>query len=446
MLEQHEKQYKLSRYNEHFQRDGDTYLWNTLSGAFIRLQEDAILYIEHFNGEFDNSKYFETLLENGCIVSGGLDELGMVLMDEKMTMLNRDVEAVHYTIAPGLACNYNCPYCFEKNRMSYASMSPEVQEEVCDFIIRASDKKNRLKYIGITWFGGEPLLYPDTIRNISSRIMTYCENRGIGYGAGIVTNGRYLTVANARMLRSVKVKYVQMAVDGMRDFYAKSKGASTSDFDAVTDNITATADILPITVRINVADDITDANRVTEYLLNERKLDGKIKIYIAHIRDYCDGNMDRQKLSHRKFLDLEKSYFSMFQGDQKKYRLESLSWISPKRRCTTCLSVSGDNFCIGPEGELYRCEHYFGNPDKIVGTVRDGEFFNDAEMTYLKHTHPVECEACRMFPICMGGCMNDAKNGSPALSCDSFRERLIDYKTLSEWKKHQMRPELQNSE
>lgn len=419
--------YKPSRYNVLVDRPQGSYLWNTFTGALIKLDEDATAYLASFEGgrEVDGDGRFACLLENGCIVDSRYDELGKVLFDEKTVMLEEHPSAVRYTIAPGLGCNYACDYCFEQGRRGGRGMSRTTQDAVCDFIIGAAEANLRLEAIGVTWFGGEPLLYLDAIEHMSARLMAFCEVAGLAYSAGIVTNGRFLTPEAARTLVACAVNRVQISVDGMAELYTRNKHASREDFDAVIGNVCACADILPITVRINVADDGSEALALTRHLLGERGLDGKIGIYAAHVRDYCGATNAEERESHRDFLAFEKSYQALF-GEDRPFSAESLSRIAPKRRCTTCLSVCAPNYCIGPEGELYRCEHHFGSPEHVVGTVREGRFYTAADTAYLTHVHRAECLACELLPICLGGCPNDSRGGEGALACDEFKESMVD--------------------
>ncbi len=418
--------YKLSRYNVVFNRDGNDYLWNTFTGALFRLDQEGKDYLSGFDTSDCSHRFFKPLFDAGCIVDERYNELGKILVDEKAVMLNTAPKSIHFTIAPGLGCNYNCVYCFEKDRTSLKVMTAKTRDEVCRYIIQLAEANPFLEYIGITWFGGEPLIYPGIIEEISSVLICYCEKRRIGYGAGIVTNGRLLDGKTAMMLAKNRVSYVQLAMDGMGEYYALQKGTTVRDFEETVDNIVRCADIIPITVRINISDSLDEALKLTDHLLKEKKLDGKIKIYVAHIRDYKEKCMSVEEKSHSNFLELEGEYIRLF-GAGGRYSKDSLFYVEPKRRTTTCLSVCANNFCIGPEGELYRCEHHFGNPDYIVGSIEDGRFYSDLEVEYIKHNHPKKCEECNMFPVCLGGCMNDNRGGDVALSCERFKERLIDF-------------------
>lgn len=417
--------YKLSRYNVQFDRPQGSYLWNTLTGALVKIDEGAKGYISSFGGEDDGDSRFRCMLDNGCIVPERYDELGKVLFDEKAVMLEEHPSAVHYTIAPGLGCNYACDYCFEYGRTGGSGMSIDTQDAVCSFIARAADANERLQAVGVTWFGGEPLLYLEAIERISGQLMAFCEDRGVAYSAGIVTNGRFLTRAVAERLASCRVNRVQVSLDGMAASYASAKRATTVDFDAVVSNVAACADTLPITVRINVADDGAEALALTRYLLEDMRLNGKIQVYVAQVRDYRGAIASEERESHRRFLGFSKEYSRLF-GPDGPFDASSYSHIEPKRRCTTCLSVCSPNYCIGPRGELYRCEHHFGSDEHVVGTVMEGRFYSTADVTYLDHRHRPECLECEMLPICLGGCPNDSRHGEGVIACGEFKDHLID--------------------
>lgn len=421
-----EKKYKLSHYNVFFERKGNSYLWNTFSGALIKVNESGKAYIDSFNGCESDDNYFKILKNNGCIVHTRFDELGKVLIEEKTLMVNPAPERFHYTIAPTMSCNYNCNYCFEDGYMNRKKMSDDTQNLVCQYIFRQILRNKNLKQLTIRWFGGEPLLHMDAIQYISCQLDSLCREHDIKYDAGIVTNGRFLTRKNAILLRECKVEYVQLSVDGMSERYIKMKHATPRDFDATIENIVAASDILPITVRINVSDDIEDAIRLTHYLLGDYKLDGKIKIYVAQIRRYGDSSTTISgKKEHAQFLNLQQKYMKLF-AENGNYKAESFARVIPRRRCTTCFSVCYTNPCIGPEGELYRCEHDFGKNERIVGTVEAGRFYSFPDREYFEFEHFSECKKCSFLPICLGGCMNNTKAGVLDIECEQFKERMID--------------------
>lgn len=423
--------YKLSVYNNIFQRNSAYYLWNTFSGAFIKLDATALEYISNFSGEADDSEYFRILLQNGCVVKREYDELGKLLYDEKAITMEMNPKRIFFTIAPGLGCNYKCEYCFENERTSFRKMSPETQEALFKYVCARIDANKNLQRISITWFGGEPLLYMDIIYPFSKRIIRYCEEHGVEYYSGMISNGRYLTPKNVALLEECRIGHLQISMDGMEKTYCKVKGATPEDFAAVIDNIVYAAPRLPLAIRINVRGGaIEEANRLTEYLLSEKHLDGKIKVYIAHVREYeLLPNNVLDQAGHKRFLESEKEYYSMF-GKTGKYLLRSLEYRIPRRRGTTCISVCNANSCIGPDGEMYECEHHFGIKGLEVGSIFDGCYYNDSYCRFLNFPHYPRCMECSFFPVCMGGCMDDKVNNRDMISCKEYQERLIDIKFL----------------
>jgi len=424
------RKYKYSRYNIRFDWDGKEYLWNTLTDALIELSRNEADYIDASGEPVSDCPYFDDLYRNGCILPAGYDELGKVLYEEKAVMMERKPKTIQYTIAPGMGCNYDCVYCFEKGNRNSKSMDEEMQEVVSEYIISEAKHNTNLQQVRITWFGGEPLLYKDVITGISKRLIDYCKEKGLAYNAGIVTNGRLLDVNTAKLLKELNVRYVQLSFDGMKTEYIKQKRCSEDDFDKTVTNICNCADIIPITVRVNVYDDISDAIRLSEFLLKDKGLDGKIKIYIAHIRDYACQNACTERESHNSFLALQGQYMQQF-GPGNSFDWSSFCYIVPKRRFTTCATVCRSNCCIGPEGELYRCEHFLGNPKYVIGTARDGMYNNSEDLRYLLFRHPNKCLECDMFPVCLGGCMNDAMGGDISLPCESLKQRWIELLMLN---------------
>lgn len=420
--------YKTSNYNIIFKRNNKTYLWNTISGALIILDKPALDFINSFDGNHTDSEYFNTLKKHGCIIDENINELGKILFDEKVIMMNMNPERLYFTIAPGLGCNYKCDYCFENNRTSFDKMSEEVQEKLIDYVSRTVSQNKNLRRISITWFGGEPLLYVDIIEKLSKAFIEICNNNDIKYYSGMITNGRYLTPDNISKLKKCHIGHMQISVDGMKEYYSKIKKADNKDFETTINNIINASNDFSIAIRININNSYEEALSITDYLLNSKNLDGKIKVYIAHTRDYCAHlSSSEEKILHGKFLDYENEYIKLF-GKDGKYKKQSFEFRVPNRRGSSCLSVCQSNACIGPKGEIYQCEHHFGIPELIIGNIEEGRYYSDINQKYLSFQHKDECLECKFFPVCLGGCMDDAVNKRDMINCTKYTERLIDLK------------------
>ena len=116
-----------------------------------------------------------------------------------------------------------------------------------------------------------------------------------------------------------------------------------------------------------------------------------IKFYLGHLIGYC-GNLN--------YMSLEE--YENSEMDFASFLCETIKPKEPKK--IWCGQFTMSSICIGPNGEMYKCEHDFGVKDRIIGTVTDGFFFNEHLMSFLEQPYPQECRDCSIFPICLGGC------------------------------------------
>ena len=92
-------------------------------------------------------------------------------------------------------------------------MSEETQEAVVQFARRYLEHFPSTD-ISVTWFGGEPLLCPDIIEDLSQKLMALAGEKGCGYHARLITNGWFITPENASLLERVNVIEMQITLDG----------------------------------------------------------------------------------------------------------------------------------------------------------------------------------------------------------------------------------------
>ena len=294
---------------------------------------------------------------------------------------------------------------------------------VIQYVSNRLSRNKNVKKLRVVWFGGEPLLYMNIIEKLSLGFISVCENSGIHYSASIITNARFLNKETAQLLADLHVKSAQISVDGCADLYCRNKLASRSDYDAVINNLTESWDKLDIAVRINTyPEEYEEACKLTHYLLKERELDGKIKIYIANKRNYSVTSTEEQK-NFKAYCANDMSYRSMFTDST--YSYKSYQFRRVQRCDAPCKNICDSSACIGPKGELYKCEHHFGDQTKVVGSIDRGYYYNTIFNKYTQPEFPKqECIKCAYLPCCMGGCPDDRINNRFIIDCQSYTERL----------------------
>lgn len=416
--------YKKSVYTITCNRDGKHYIWNTLSGALASVDDEVIACLS--SGQFDPSSCptFDDLKSNRFIVPSDFDEYNYILERAKSIKAKEDPRNMYFVIAPTMKCNYRCMYCFENRRTSFTSMSKQTCTEVKHFIADKIAANSNLKCLHITWFGGEPLLCLSTIEDMSTYFSDLCEKLSVECRFSVITNARYLDLHAIEVLQKMKVKKVQVSFDGPQKTYCTAKRASAEDYKQTLNNVVLAAQCgLPIIIRINIRNnDFAPAYELGDLLLWDNNLAHSIKLYPAFV---VEGNVEDRAKQYVDFVKLEKEYAKHIAEN---YSSDSYFNKLAVSHGVSCSLSCKNNYCIGPEGELYKCEHHFGQKEYIVGTVwgQTEPFAEEYQSVSDSCDRKPECKACPVFPICMGGCPNSHLLREKNFDCASLINHLFE--------------------
>lgn len=177
---------KLSKYTFLFGTDEkEYYAYNTLSNALIKLDEESYAILQRLKGDAQVSKTgldkeAEEDLYNNTILTDS-DEDDFLKYKASITRLRSQRASMHLTLAPTMDCCFKCPYCFEKHK-EQGYMTPEVMDSIIKFVSSYRD----LKYIKLTWFGGEPLM---AVRQIEEFYDKFIPGWKGGFDSNIITTG-----------------------------------------------------------------------------------------------------------------------------------------------------------------------------------------------------------------------------------------------------------------
>ncbi len=241
---------KISLFNIEKDVDEGKLIYNTISSGILFLDSEKAEEYEYLkNLDFinqDDSDLKRELRKGHMIIDDYLDEIELIKYVSNSARYDKDYLGL--TIATTQACNFVCPYCYEKG-IEFKNMSDETANNIVDFI------KNNIKndsYLDITWYGGEPLLGIGVIEKISEEILKYINIDK--YNASIVTNGYLLTREYAEKLNKYKVRTAQITLDGPPKIHdARRKLASgEGTFNKIIENIKNTCDLIDITIRVNI--------------------------------------------------------------------------------------------------------------------------------------------------------------------------------------------------
>ena len=416
--------YKFSFYNIVIPTDNDSKyvtIFNTAYESIIKLERDIYELIA--TKEFDNNiPYFNDLVNQGIIVPVDTNEYEKIIFEEKVEQLKLNNKFT-IVIAPTLKCNFRCTYCFEEGLRNSAIMSKETMNALIVYVQTIIVNRPSLEKIHVQWFGGEPLLgFEQVIIPLSIELQRLCSINNIIYESSIITNGYYLSKdITQRLIEDCNVKKFQITFDGTRENYCSRKQVSNEVYEKVKDNVFALSKYIEkndlkisVHIRLNVDKaNITDAYQFVNEMKSDKRFISNMVFYLGKLRFVDD--VSNQFFNAQEFGEENLKFNTTFRYNNK-LKLSRRIW---------CAQYTVNAIDIGPNGELYKCEHFFGQNDKIVGNVRDGIIYNNAYLDYMNQIHTEKCKMCKIFPICIGGCPAD-RYQTKSENCEYSEEYCVE--------------------
>ena len=377
--------YKYSQFNIPFHED-EKYIWvyNTYSTKLAKIPKTKNKLYQRLN-PIPLIFVEEGLVKAQILVPADLNEVQR-LKDEAHKEIDR-TDNLFLSIFTTLACNYRCVYCFESAQLCNTEhMTTETADDIINFGKRKVEENNITRPITIKWFGGEPLLNFLIIEYITNNL----RNNNIEVSAMMYTNGRLLTKETALKLRDLGVnKQVVIPLDGLAPTYAKLKQCSESDFYTVIKNIQDCQDILNIIIHINVSEaSKDDADELYRQLREDYKITSQI--IFSPI-----SPQNTNLVSDNNNLNLDNLHGI--------YTEHSIS-TSGMRAIVGCESRLNYYYVIGPDGNVYICEHQIGKEDYIEGNIRDINSLNRVGTIWDIDKIVDDCSSCEYLPACLGRC------------------------------------------
>lgn len=399
----------------------DVLLYNTFTTSMLQMDPD--MYQKIFDEERYEQFPMETkeLLSLGFLIDDATDELEEQEKYRQTVIDNNSDKIANIIIAPTLECNAHCFYCFENGHRK-GMMSRQTADAVVEHLTKVWNGK----LLGITWFGGEPLLAVDIIEYIISGL----KKNSINFSSKITTNGSLLTGENIKKIKkNWNVEKIQITVDALGEQYNAIKNYHDLDdaFSTVITNITNALNAgLKIKIRINFNPEQKDTAIETMEFFNEKfNQYDNLKVYFAPIDEdeHVVKNVNnvfstekehpyislikygRQHGLYRGFPDME--------DDEKHESYDDFGLLKKLKiypSTTNCYATCPSVYSIDCYGDIYKCHRVLGRKEYVSGNVFSGieqndpyKFFCNTKLTYD------ECKSCPILPICQGGCKVNAR-------------------------------------
>ena len=336
-------------------------------------------------------------------------------------------------------CNMRCDYCFASTgnfKGQRLLMSNEIGRKAIDFVIEKSQNR---KNIEIDFFGGEPLMNFEVVKDI----VDYAADKGEKYGKDfrftLTTNGTLLSDEIIDFIND-KIYNIVLSIDGRKEIHDR--------------------------MRKNIADEGTYDKIIAKYIdiANSRNQDN---YYVrgTYTRNNLDFSKDVIHLADLGFKQISvepvvadsKEDYSIREEDLPVLfeEYEKLSYEYVRRRkngqgfnffhfmidlsqgpCVIkkiqgCGSGS-EYLAITPEGDIYPCHQFVGNTDYKMGNVIEGNLNEKIMQAFKKNNiySKEKCKACWAKFYCSGGCIanslkvNGDINVPYSIGCELQKKRI----------------------
>lgn len=361
----------------------------------------------------------QRLVLGGFLVGDDVDELALI--QQRYRAGRETSRGLSLTIAPTVACNFRCSYCFQEHpnrRMS--------QEDVAALQSFVRERLQPNTQLDVTWFGGEPLLAAEQLLELARWCQQLAAERDCRFSHSMVSNGYLLTESVAEQLAAIgDFTDAQITLDGTRELHDRRRplAGGRGTFDTILDNVASAAAHITIALRVNV-----DHSNVAqlEVLLDElaaRGLSGSVGVYLGHVWEYTEqvAGLGGTGLSVEEFARLQIGFELL-----KLQKGFGANLTLPRPRTgSVCVADNPDGFVLSPGGLLFNCWNEaaasaaqasgsYGQPPTMA--TRERLQHNASGWASYEAASQPACSDCTVLPLCMSGCPWEARKATAGSS------------------------------
>ncbi len=398
---------------EHYPSAGEHLLYSTRTQALVKINQGLRDVLSRLNTasyyeEPEHREDLENLIRMGIIVRDAREE--QEKLKEFLHQLKYSYDKTKFvaTILTTYACNLKCVYCFEESTRTTERLNVETGEQVLCWLKK---RVERLGYKGVllNYYGGEPLLNPAAIEQISGEMKQWCESKGMSFVTTIQTNGYLMTPEMIDRLKKYNLARVRISLDGVREYHDKSRPlrGGGGSFEKIIKNIKDCVDKVNICISVGYQNaDVEPIEQLLEYL-KELEILPKLGEFITspiHATVGPKGNPEAIRGADCMCNHEDKTLANATRSINalmKKYGLPHKDGMSTNA-CTLVRENSGAT--IDQKGRLYRCQSLLGHEEFALGDVWHDEF-NDKQKEFRDLDVWKQCPTdCTYLPMCSGGC------------------------------------------
>jgi len=385
---------KLSKYNSSITvDDSKKMIYNYLSRNYViydsKNHDHIIWLLDNLNqGVYttEDAALLKKMIRKQMIIKDNTDELEIIKFRENSVRFNNRVYSI--SILPTMDCNFRCVYCYEEHKKSI--MDDVTAEKIVKYVENIAPKAS---YLGVSWFGGEPLMEFDRITELTEQFKSICSRNNCIYNAHITTNGYLLNDDIINKLKDLNITKAQITLDGTEEYHNQKRPLSDGKgtYKVIKENI------------INLLDGNPDFTIVLRINVDNENIE-----YIEELFDIIPEQ-------HRNRIEIALS--NLFQA-KKKINLYGLlkkaidktyNYSNTENTYQVCPACVINGFSIAPDCTVIPCTHAAEEGYHLGYISEDGKFIiNDQSLYYKMKTVSVldnaKCVNCIKLPMCAASC------------------------------------------
>lgn len=394
---------KKSNYCFDVELNNNTYLhFSPMQNAFLLLNKPKHhSFCNTSNDQLDHldSDFLKALKTGGFVVDDNFNEELEVLSRREHSIF--DDSMYNIVINTTLDCNLSCWYCYEK-KIKNSKLSNNIIDGIKKYIINRY-KNKPYQILKISFFGGEPLLQKDKIKELLNYSKEFCETNNIKLIADFTTNATLLDEEFAKYLSQFTCHF-QITLDGDEEYHNLTKVDKLKKSNTYRKAISALKNIVTIIPDHYIALRINFDNHILgriESILNDIDFLKRRQSYIILKKVWQIRTKDINPNL------LKKAIAVLF---EREFLVDY--YLMPKG--SVCFAERESQVLFNYDGGIFKCttlcnfneENSFGKFDVNNGKI----IWNKDKLNqWFENIQPISCRKCNWFPVCLGICNNQLR-------------------------------------
>lgn len=402
-----EKLYKPSQFNCFMTKeDGEILLYNTRTCSLYKITSD---YSETIEKQLisktinENEITFPVLIKDGFFVPNHSDEVAILMKTFNDYYNNTELTIM---ILPTHKCNCRCVYCYED--FNGEVMTSKTQENIIAFV---KQRMRNCTSLHVSWFGGEPLVAMDVIRNLSLSFIEICKSEKKRYSADITTNGTLLNIDTFRELQKLRVITFQITVDGTKEIHDMQRplvNNDSSSYDLIVKNLLKLkTEVKSYGFRVYLRINLTKKTflKIEDFIWEMDKMfgnDSRFQMSFDLAQDWGGVRIESFKDSILTNDDEIENLYEQIKNVVKSTTLSTTDGYEEMSIAAGCYVSQNNYFTIDSSGRITKCAQETRYNISSIGDLSNSIVIDDFEIAKWDSLNRIEipdkCKKCFLLP------------------------------------------------